>query len=105
MPSLSEKLGVQNVVEGTVREDKNRLRITAKVLSSDGFQLSTHRFETEASDESLFQIQEQITTAFISRVRPEQSRREELSSWRKPREACFRVATAWTVSGCHGPLR
>jgi len=73
MPSLSERLGVQNIVEGTVREDKHHLRITAKVLSSDGFQLSSHRFETEANAESLFQIQEQIATAFISRARPEQS--------------------------------
>jgi TolB-like protein len=73
IPSLSEKLGVQNIIEGTVREEKNRLRITCRVLSSDGFQISSHRFETEANAESLFQIEEQIASAFISRARPEQS--------------------------------
>jgi TolB-like protein len=73
LPSLSEKLGIQNIIEGAVREDAHRLRITARVLSSDGFQLSSHRFDTEADAESLGKIQEQIATAFISRARPEQS--------------------------------
>jgi TolB-like protein/tetratricopeptide (TPR) repeat protein len=71
IPSLSQKLGVLNIIEGTVREEHNRLRITARVLSSDGFQLSSHRFETAAEPESLLQVQEQIATAFVSRSRPE----------------------------------
>jgi TolB-like protein len=73
IPSLSRKLGVLNVIEGTVREDHKRLRITARVLSSDGFQLSSHRFETAADAESLLQVQEQIATALVSRARPQQS--------------------------------
>ena len=70
---LSQRLGLTNVIEGTVREDYNRLRITARVLGADGFQLSSHRFETEANVESLAQIQEQIATALVSRARSEQS--------------------------------
>lgn len=73
IPSLSQNLGVLNILEGTVREDHNRLRITARVLSSDGFQLSSHRFETEAGPESFLQVQEQIATAFVARARPEVS--------------------------------
>ena len=73
VPSLSQKLGVLIIIEGTVREDHKRLRITVRVLSADGFQLSSHRFETEADEESLLQVEEQIATAFISRARPEQS--------------------------------
>ncbi len=73
IPSMAQKLGVLNILEGTVREENNRLRITIRVLSSDGFQLSAHRFETEADAESLLQIQEQIATAFVSRARPELS--------------------------------
>jgi TolB-like protein len=73
IPSLSQKFGLNNVIEGTVREDYNRLRITVRVLGSDGFQMSSHRFDTEASAETLAQVQEQIATAFISRARPEQS--------------------------------
>ena len=73
IPSLSQKFGLNNVIEGTVREDYNRLRITARVLGSDGFQMSSHRFDTAATEENLAQVQEQIATAFISRSRPEQS--------------------------------
>ncbi len=74
IPSLSQKFGLNTVIEGTVREDYNRLRITARVLGSDGFQMSSHRFDTEANAEVLAQVQEQIATAFVSRARPEQSR-------------------------------
>jgi TolB-like protein/tetratricopeptide (TPR) repeat protein len=74
IPALSQKFGLSTVIEGTVREDFNRLRITARVLGSDGFQMSSHRFDTEANEETLAQVQEQIATAFVSRARPEQSR-------------------------------
>jgi TolB-like protein len=74
IPSLSQKYGLSTVVEGTVREDFDRLRITVRVLGSDGFQLSSHRFDTEASGEALAQVQERIASAFVSRARPEQSR-------------------------------
>ena len=73
IPALSLRFGLSTVIEGTVREDYNRLRITARVLGSDGFQMSSHRFETEATAETLVQIQEQIATAFVSRARPEHS--------------------------------
>ena len=73
IPALSLRFGLSTVIEGTVREDYNRLRITARVLGSDGFQMSSHRFETQATAEALVQVQEQIATAFVSRARPEQS--------------------------------
>ena len=73
VPSLAQRLGVHNIIEGTIREEGNRLRITVNVLGSDGFQLSSHRFETEANEGTLFQVQAQIATAFISRIRPEVS--------------------------------
>lgn len=37
IPSLSQKLGVLNILEGTVREDHKRLRITARVLGAEWF--------------------------------------------------------------------
>ena len=74
IPSLSQKYGLSTVIEGTVREDFDRLRITARVLGSDGFQLSSHRFDTEANGEALAQVVERIASAFVSRARPEQSR-------------------------------
>ena len=68
IPSLSQKYGLSTVIEGTVREDFDRLRITARVLGSDGFQLSSHRFDTEANGEALAQVQERIASAFVSRA-------------------------------------
>ncbi len=73
IPALAQRLGVNNIIEGTIREEGTRLRVTVNVLGSDGFQLSSHRFETEANEEILFQVQAEIATAFISRVRPEVS--------------------------------
>jgi TolB-like protein/tetratricopeptide (TPR) repeat protein len=73
IPSLSQKFGLGAVVEGTVREEYHRLRVNVRVLGSDGFQMSSHRFDTEASGEVLSQVQEQIASAFVSRARPEQS--------------------------------
>jgi TolB-like protein len=70
IPELSQKYGLLTVIEGTVREEYNRLRITARVLGSDGFQMSSHRFETEASGEALVKVQEQVATAFVSRAGP-----------------------------------
>jgi TolB-like protein len=73
VPSLSQKFGLSTIVEGTVREENNRLRITVRVLGSDGFQMSSHRFDTEANAQTLSQVQEQIATAFVNRARPQQS--------------------------------
>jgi TolB-like protein len=73
IPALSQRYGLSTVIEGTVRGDDNHLLITARVLGSDGFQMSSHRFETEVSGDTLVQVQEQIATAFVSRARPEQS--------------------------------
>jgi TolB-like protein len=70
IPELSKKYGLLTVIEGTVREEYNRLRIVARVLGSDGFQMSSHRFETEASGEALVKVQEQVATAFVSRAGP-----------------------------------
>src|SRR5271156_6736030 len=73
IPSLSRGFGLSAVIEGTVREDHSRLRITARALGSDGFHMSSHRFDTEATSEVLHQVQPQIATAIVSRARPEQS--------------------------------
>ncbi|MGC2403285.1 MAG: hypothetical protein WA510_26080 [Acidobacteriaceae bacterium] len=73
IPSLSQRFGLSTVIEGTVRVDQSRLRITARVLGADGFQMSSHRFDTEANAKTLPQVQEQIASAFVSRARPQQS--------------------------------
>ena len=73
IPALADKLGVQFVFEGTVREEGNHLRVTARLVNADGFQLWSQRFEAEPDASNLFRIEEQIASALVSRVAPRQS--------------------------------
>ena len=70
LQALVEKLGVQIVFEGTVREEGTRVRITSRVVKSDGIQIWSQRFEAEAKPSSLFTLQEQVASALLSRVAP-----------------------------------
>jgi TolB-like protein/Tfp pilus assembly protein PilF len=73
IPALADKLGVQFVFEGTVREEGNRIRVTSRLVNADGFQLWSQRIEAEPDANSLFRIEEQIASALVSRVAPRQS--------------------------------
>jgi TolB-like protein len=73
MPGLARKLGVHIVFEGTVREDRNRLRVTSRIVSADGFQLWSQRLDAEVDPAKAFETQEQFASALVSRVRPQQS--------------------------------
>ena|ERR1700736_6132195 len=66
--SLARKLGVDLVFEGTVRKENRRLRITARIVDNDGFQLWSQRLETESDRHDLFNIAEQVASALISRL-------------------------------------
>ncbi|MGF7181560.1 hypothetical protein RBB76_13625 [Tunturiibacter psychrotolerans] len=70
IPLLVDKLGVQIVFEGTVRIESNRIRVTARMVDADGFQMWSQQFEAEAEPEGLFLVQEQIASAMVSRVAP-----------------------------------
>lgn len=73
IPSLARRFGVSNVIEGTVREESGRLLITIRVLNADGFQVGSHRFETQSRGDISFEVHKRIASAFVSRARPEQS--------------------------------
>jgi TolB-like protein len=56
---IGGKLGVGHLLEGSIRKDGNRLRITAQLVSSkDGNHLWSQTYERELS--GVFQLQEQI---------------------------------------------
>jgi TolB-like protein len=57
------KVGAQIAYEGSVREEGNRIRVTARIIDPAGFQLWTQRFDTEADSHTLFIIEEQIASA------------------------------------------
>jgi TolB-like protein len=57
------KVGAQIAFEGSVREDGNHIRVTARIVDAAGFQLWAMRFDADADSQSLFTIEEQIASA------------------------------------------
>ncbi len=56
---IGEKLGVANILEGSVRKDGNQLRITAQLISSgDGTHLWSKTYDRELS--GVFALQEEV---------------------------------------------
>jgi len=72
IPLLAKKLDVQIVFEGTVGEDNNQLRVTSRVVNSDGLRIWSERFETNRDSQGLLNLSARIASALISRVCPEQ---------------------------------
>jgi serine/threonine-protein kinase len=57
---VGERLGVKNVLEGSVRKSGNRLRISVQLVNaSDGFHLWSERYDREMQD--IFELQDEIT--------------------------------------------
>jgi adenylate cyclase len=62
---IGEELGVEAVLEGSVRKSGDRVRITAQlVATADGFQLWSGRFDRQLVD--IFAIQEQTARAVVT---------------------------------------
>jgi TolB-like protein len=59
---IGERLGVDHLLEGSVRKAGNRLRITAQLVTcSEGYHLWSHSYDCELND--VFAIQESIARA------------------------------------------
>lgn len=59
---VGQKLGVDHVLEGSVRREGNRLRISAELIkTSDGFQLWSETYDRKLSD--IFAVQDEIARA------------------------------------------
>ena len=67
---IGRKLGVETLVEGSVRKDGDRLRITAQLIkTSDGYHLWSHQYDLEQA--SAFDVQEEIAAAITSALQPQ----------------------------------
>jgi TolB-like protein/DNA-binding winged helix-turn-helix (wHTH) protein len=63
--SVGQKLGVANVLEGSVRKEGSRMRITAELTKADdGFQLWSETYDREVSH--IFATQDEIARAVAS---------------------------------------
>ncbi len=62
---IGKKLNVAPVLEGTVRKDGNRLRVTAQLNSvADGYHLWSETYERELKD--VFAVQDEISRAIVA---------------------------------------
>jgi len=60
--TIGEQLGVENILEGSIRKANNRVRITAQLVkASDGFHLWSETYDRELTD--IFAIQDEIARA------------------------------------------
>ena len=65
---IGSQLGVNTVLEGSVRKSGNRLRITAQLVNtSDGFHIWSGQYDRELSD--IFDVQDEITLAIVDSLK------------------------------------
>src|SRR5438034_9738422 len=65
---LGKKLNVENVVEGSVRRDGNRVRISAQLINArSGLQLWSETYEREL--QGVFALQDEITRAIVDALK------------------------------------
>jgi len=67
--SVGHKLGVANVLEGSVRREGNHVRITAELVKvDDGFQLWSQEYDRQIND--IFAVQDEIARAATVALQP-----------------------------------
>jgi TolB-like protein/tRNA A-37 threonylcarbamoyl transferase component Bud32/cytochrome c-type biogenesis protein CcmH/NrfG len=65
---IGKKINVENVLEGSLRRDGNRVRITAELISArSGFHLWTETYDRELKD--VFALQDEITHAIVDALK------------------------------------
>jgi TolB-like protein len=71
IPAIAQKLDVQIVFDGTVRQNQNQLLVMSRIINAEGFQIWSERFEAEADPHRLFELSERIVSTLVSRIRPQ----------------------------------
>ncbi|WP_199902499.1 hypothetical protein [Azospirillum sp. B4] len=94
VPALAQELGVDVVLQGTVRRQEGMLRVTVEVSNPQGFVLWSDRID--APDQERLRLQERIAATVLSRVRLDNSgvRASRLSPGPVALEAYARVYRA-----------
>ncbi|MGI9524470.1 MAG: adenylate/guanylate cyclase domain-containing protein [Hyphomicrobiaceae bacterium] len=68
--SLADELGVQYVVEGSVRKSGQRIRVTAQLIDTgSGNHIWAERYDRELED--IFDLQDEITEIVVGRLEPQ----------------------------------
>ena len=80
---IGRELGVRYVVEGSVRRDSDRIRITAQLIDAiTGNHLWAERYDRDVAD--IFAVQDEITERVVSAIEPELYAAENVRSQSKP---------------------
>jgi TolB-like protein len=80
---VGRELGVRYVVEGSVRQFENRVRITGQLVdASTGIHIWADRFEGRLDD--IFELQDQIATSVVGAIASQLERAEIERARRKP---------------------
>jgi pentatricopeptide repeat protein len=68
LKEVGEKLGVRTVLQGSVRKQGNRVRVTTQLINvADGYHLWSDRYDKELND--IFSIQEEIALSVTEALR------------------------------------
>jgi TolB-like protein/tetratricopeptide (TPR) repeat protein len=83
---VGRELGVRYVLEGSVREAANRVRITGQLIdASTGGHLWAERFEGTLDD--IFELQDQVAASVVGAIAPQLERAEIERARQKPTES------------------
>ena len=69
----NDDLDAQVIIDGTVRCEQDRLRVTARVSTAAGLLLWSQRFDAIAEEAALMKMQAAIASALLNRVAPRES--------------------------------
>jgi adenylate cyclase len=85
LKQVSRQLGVRYVLEGSVRRNAARIRVTAQLIdATTGRHVWAERYDRELSD--LFTLQDEMTQTIVLAIEPELSVAERARARRKPPE-------------------
>ena len=83
MKQVAEELGVGYVIEGSVRKDGDRVRITTQLSdAATGTQIWAERYDRNLVD--VFAVQDEITEAIVAAIEPQLYAAENFRANRKP---------------------
>jgi TolB-like protein len=83
MKQIAEELGIGYVVEGGVRRDGGRVRITAQLNdAATGSHIWAERYDRELAD--VFAVQDEITEAIVAAIEPQLYAAENFRARHKP---------------------
>jgi TolB-like protein/class 3 adenylate cyclase/Tfp pilus assembly protein PilF len=83
--TIGEKLGVDFILEGSVRKTSDQVRVTAQLVATEsGFQRWAHIYDRDLDD--IFAIQTEIATAIVDALRVTLSLEERVRAMTPPTE-------------------